>query len=417
MTLISGVLVARLLQPDGRGVFAAVQLWPVIFAALAWLGANYSLAVRVAKEPKDILPLARLAVALAILSSGVFIAVAWVILPWLLPPHQESILQMSRLYLIIFLPINVLLAYLQALDQGAGRLGPFNTVRHVLSIVYVFIILGFWLADVHDVAWFAGALLTANFFTLLVRIHLTSWSCLLPDFNPMRLASVIKQGAPYLASSAVYLAKDNVERLLLLFLLGTTQLGWYVIAFTAAGLHTTVTKSVNFLILSRSGALNSEYAARDSARIFRIMSVVSAALSVTMMAILPLLIPIMFGMAFQQAVMPAIVLVAAQYFSGQGAIIDEGLRAQSRPTIGLAAGLVSMAVFAGGAFWLAPAHGILGVAIASVGGQITYCLFLAIYLRSRFQTQLLPSAVDLHFIRQNLDNAFTKVLRILTTRS
>jgi O-antigen/teichoic acid export membrane protein len=404
------------LQPEGRGVFAAVQLWPVIFAALAWLGANYSLAVRVAKEPEDLLPMARTAVALAILSSVVFVAPTWWILPWLLPPDQQVIMHLSRFYLAIFLPINVLLAYLQALDQGAGRLGPFNAVRHFLSIIYVLIIVGFWLAGIREVAWIAGALLVANFSTLLLRIHLTGWSCLRPDFNPQRLTSVVKQGAPFLASSAVYLAKDNIERLLLLFLLGPMQLGWYVVAFTSSGLHTTLTKSVNVLILSRSGALESEHAARDTARIFRVMSAVSAVLSVGMAAILPLLIPLMFGRSFQPAVIPAIVLVAAQYFSGQGAIIDEGLRAQSRPAVGLSAGLISMTVFAAGALLLARTHGIVGVALASVGSQITYCLVLGFYLRRCFQTELLPSTADFRFIRQNLNSVFAKAMRTLPTR-
>lgn len=410
LTLISGVLVARILQPEGRGVLAAVQLWPAIFAALAWLGVNYSLAVRVAKRPEAILPLARTAVALAILTSTVFIAAGWQILPWLLPANQHSILHLTRVYLLLFLPANVLLAYLQALDQGAGLLGSFNAVRHFISIIYLLIILCFWVTGVQKVAWFAGALIAANLCTVLFRLHHTGWACLVPDFTRTRLGSVVKEGAPFLASSAVYLAKNNIERLLLLFLLGTTQLGLYVVGFTASGLHTTLTKSVNFLILSRSGALGNERAAHDTARIFRVMSLVSAVLSIGVMIILPILIPLIFGKSYYPAVVPAMVLVLAQYLSGQGAILDEGLRAQSKPAVGLVASVVSMSVFAVGAYMLTRQQGLLGVALASVGSQIAYCLVLSFYLRRRFRARLVPSAADILFIRQNIHGAIAKVL-------
>lgn len=409
LTVVSGVLVARLLQPDGRGVLAAVQLWPGILASIAWLGANYSFAVRAARTPDEVPALARAGAALTIVSSGVFVLLGWFLLPYLLPAGRPDILQLSRWYLI-FIPVNVLLAYLQALDQGAGRLRPFNTTRHFLSLTYLVVVLVWWFLGIQQVEWFMGALLGANLLTLLLRMHLTGWRSIIPDFNRRRLRGVLREGAPFLASSAVYLAKENIERLVLLFLLGSQQLGLYVVAATASGLHTTVARSVNMLILARSGSLAAEHAAADNARIFRVMLLVSFFLSVAMLGVLPWLIPLAFGSEFRDSVWPALLLILAQLFATQGAILDEGLRAQSRPGVGLLASVVSVLLFLVLGMMAAPRFGLVGVAAAAVAGQCAYCLLLCAYLISRFRVLLFPNASDFQFIRHSFGVAINRML-------
>ena len=50
ITVISGVLVARLLGPEGRGLLAGALLWPTIIASVCYLGTNYSIA-RISAQP------------------------------------------------------------------------------------------------------------------------------------------------------------------------------------------------------------------------------------------------------------------------------------------------------------------------------------------------------------------------------
>lgn len=413
LTLVSGVLVARMLQPDGRGVFAAVQLWPGIIASLSWLGVNYSFAVRAARDPAEIPALIRAASALSLVSSVCFLLIGWLLLPLVLPADRPDIVQWSRWYLLV-IPANLLTTYLQALDQGAGRLKPFNAVRNSLSLAYMVIVVGCWIAGVRDVGWFIAALLAANVLTLIVRMHLTGWRRLRPEFDLQRMRTFTREGAPYLAASVVNLARENIEKLILLFLLGSAQLGLYVVAITASGLHATLAKSVNTLILARSGSLSSEHAARDTARIFRVMAVVSVILSLAVAATLPLLIPMLFGSSFLGAVVPAVMLVAAQYLYSQGAIVDEGLRAQARPGVGVIAGIAAVATFSILGLLLAPGWSLVGVAAAAISSQFVYSLVLAVHLRRAFQVQLFPSSADFLFIRNSLSALVDRTLRGVT---
>lgn len=50
LTVVQGIIIARLLGPVGRGEYAAVILWPSVFAAIGIFGTNVALARAVARR-------------------------------------------------------------------------------------------------------------------------------------------------------------------------------------------------------------------------------------------------------------------------------------------------------------------------------------------------------------------------------
>jgi O-antigen/teichoic acid export membrane protein len=70
--VITGVLTARILQPEGRGELAAIILWPSILAGLGILGTNWALTREVAAHPEKEADLARTAVVLGLLQAALF---------------------------------------------------------------------------------------------------------------------------------------------------------------------------------------------------------------------------------------------------------------------------------------------------------------------------------------------------------
>jgi O-antigen/teichoic acid export membrane protein len=200
---------------------------------------------------------------------------------------------------------------------------------------------------------------------------------------------------PFWITNCVLILRENAERLLLIFLLGPAPLGLFVVASTAATAHLTVTKSLNLVVFSRAAALSKSHALKDAAQVFRIMSLVNLVCGLGMVAVQPLLIPLIFGNKFAHAIPAAALLVAAQFFQSQGSMLHEALRGQARPFIGLTAALLGMAVFGGTGFWLANKWGLVGVATASILGQAFYCGFLMIVLkRIEPQARLLVSRED-----------------------
>jgi O-antigen/teichoic acid export membrane protein len=394
LTLGTGALTARLLGPEGRGQFAAAQVWPGIFATIALLGINNALVIHAAKLRNFLPGLERLAVRSSLWFSGAAMALGWFMVPWLLPPNNPELIPLARLY-FLYVPIFVLTSNLMAIDQGAGNFKQFNLARNILTPVYLGLLCLLWILGVRKVEWFLSALLAANLAVLLFRFSRIQARPATGSNNPIQLTGLVQNGLPFWVTDCVFVMRENAERLLLMCLLGPTALGLFVVSVTAAGAHLTVTKSLNLVIFSRSAALAKSHALKDAAQVFRIMSLVNLVCSLGMVAVQPLLIPLIFGHKFAPAIPAAALLVAAQFFQSQGSVLHEALRGQSRPFIGLTAALLGMAIFGGSGYWLAGKWGLVGVATGSILGQVAYCGFLMIALkRLEPQARLLVTRED-----------------------
>ena len=368
-------MTARLLGPYGRGQFAAAQVWPAIVASVALLGMNNSLALRAARFRDRVATLERSAVGLGALSSLVVVALSWFLVPIFLPADNPSLLRLTRFYLI-YVPIFVVTSNLMAIDQGSGNFKQFNLARNVLTPVYLILLCWLWVFGMRNVQWFLGALLLANSAVLFVRGLRIKRGEIICSRNNVHLHGLIRDGMPFWITNCILILRENAERLLLMFLLGPATLGLFVVAVTAAGAHLTVTKSLNLVVFSRAAALDESHALRDSARLFRILGLVNFTLGVGMVMVQPFLIPLIFGKAFIGAVPAAMLLVVGQFFQSQGSILQEAMRGQARPFIGLIGVGWGMAIFGSIGYWLASGSGLLGVAIASTCGQAAYCVFM-----------------------------------------
>lgn len=390
LTVITGALTARLLGPEGRGQFAGAHVWPGILGMVALLGINNALSLRAARDPGRKGAYERQALRLGVLLSLTGAGAGWFAMPFLLPPGNVELLWLSRLGLL-HIPLFVLTSNLMAIDQGVGDFKRFNVARNVLTPVYLLLLLALWAAGIREVAWFVGALLAANLAVLAYRFAVVRWE----HTAPAPAAGLFRDGLPFWATGIVAVLRDNAERLLLMFLLGPAALGLYVVAFTASGVHLNVSRSLNLIVFARGAALQPEHALPDAARFFRLMGVLNLTLGLCMVAGMPLLIWFIYGTEFTGSIVPAMLLIAAQYFLSQGAILDEALRARSNPLVGLVGMVLGMSVFAAAGGVLAGRFGLLGVAGASIAGQLTYWGWMVVaFRRASGGLRLVPGRAD-----------------------
>lgn len=413
LTLGTGALTARLLGPEGRGQFAAAQVWPSILATIALLGVNTALAIHAAKFPDRIPTLERLGIRGGVLSSLVAMIAGWFLVPALLPSTNPTLIPLARLYLI-FVPISVLTTNLMAIDQGSGNFKQFNIARNVITPVYLTLLCLLWMFGVRGVAWFLAALLTGNFAVLLYRLMQIKPMKWVNFSNPIVMRRLIHAGAPFWITSCILILRDNAERLLLIFLLGPVSLGLYAVAFTAASVHLAVTNSLNLVVFSRAAALDKSLAFKDAARVFRTMGLVNFAMGLGMVVAQPIFIPLIFGKTFNGAIVPAMLLVAAQFFQSEGSVLYGALWGQGRPFIGLTAALLSIVVFAGSGYWLSEKLGLVGVAIASICSQACYCgAMMAALKRIERDVDFVPKLDDIRRVIAMLTEAKVTLLRRL----
>jgi O-antigen/teichoic acid export membrane protein len=413
LTLVTGALTARLLGPEGRGQFAGSHVWPGILGMVALLGINSALSLRAARDPARKGAYERHALRLGLLLSLAGMTVGWFAMPLLVPAGNTELLWLSRLGLL-HIPLFVLTSNLMAIDQGVGDFRRFNVARNVLTPVYLAVLLALWAAGLRDVAWFVGALLVANLAVLAYRLAVVRWD----HQEPAPAAGLFRDGLPFWATGVVAILRDNAERLLLMFLLGPVALGLYVVAFTASGVHLNVSRSLNLIVFSRGAALQPEHALPDAARFFRLMGLLNLTLGLGMVLGMPLLIWLVYGAEFNNSIVPAMLLVAAQFFLSQGAILDEALRARSNPLAGLVGMVLGMAVFAAVGVLLAGRHGLLGVTAASIAGQFAYWTWMVMaFRRASNGLRLVPGRADFADLARILRETKRSLLNRLAPRA
>ncbi len=394
LEVLQGVLLARSLGPTGRGELAAAILWPTTFAAIGTFGINTALARRASRED-DLEALTRTALLLSLSSTIIVWATCWVSLPWLLETQNALVLKAAALF-TIFALFNHLALNLVAIDQGSGNFWRYNWSRFVLNPVYLCFIMVLYVIGNKNVFWFVFGLLIANGVATFTR--LAAFIRHSPFYGPIcSIRSVLKESLAFGLADFVNPLYLYADRTLLLYLLGTQNLGFYTVALAAsgcAGSLATATKAVTFGMAAQAKA--GEGFDRV-AKLFRctawIWIILGAALTITM----PILLPLVFGREFASAICLAIWLIPASSLAGLAGILEQALRAQGRAFVGLEARLAGFLTLLAVSIPCAKVFDSGGIVLGANAGNFVLLAILALRTRSHFHQplkHLIPKGAD-----------------------
>jgi O-antigen/teichoic acid export membrane protein len=292
-----------------------------------------------------------------------------------------------------------------AIDQGAGRFREFNLTRLILNPAYLLIVVCLWFSGVQDVRMFVLGLLFANGLVAVARLLFAARSYSL--FGPVEpISNLIRQGLPFGAANLISPFLQSADRALVLYLIGTTQLGIYAVAQTAS--------SVLNSLASSAGAVSFGIAAQELeggafervARMFRFTLWIWLILGIALATTIPVLLPLIYGSQFASAIWPAIILIPGAAFAGQSSILEESMRAQGRAFIGLEARIMGMAAFLLLGWLLGASHGVLGVTLAFVVAQAIALVVMMTAARWHFGyatlNKLIPRFADLRELNSRM---------------
>ncbi len=385
-TILQGILVARLLGPLGRGQFAAAILWPTLFAGIGGLGVGIALARR-AGRAKNLPRVIRAGLLLTPLTGLLATAACAVALPWLLPRADETVL-LSAFIFLPFIIFNHVSLGLVAIDQGAGWFRRMNWTRLIVNPVYLGLIIVLWVARIHSVTWFVASLLIANAVVAIARVALAVRHAPVP--GPMESPKlVLSEALPFGLAGLLNPLAQTADKALLLYLLGTKQLGFYTVALTAASVVSSLAGAAGTVSFGMSTQEKHREGFDRIARMFRFTAWTWLLAGIGVAVLIPVLLPVLYGVAFRPAIWPAILLIPRAAFAGQSGILEQAMRAQGRAFIGLearAAGLIAMLALG---WWLAGPFGIFGVVVGAVASEVVVLIVMMLAARWHFHHALL----------------------------
>src|ERR1700740_254129 len=99
--VVTSLLSAWALGPDGRGDLMIVLMWPGIFAMVAEIGLPTAYRFWTAQEPERISALFSNAVLLTLLLGLGMLALAWTVIPILIGHRSPEVLRLAQIYALV----------------------------------------------------------------------------------------------------------------------------------------------------------------------------------------------------------------------------------------------------------------------------------------------------------------------------
>ena len=366
LRLLRNVLLARILGPSERGLFALLSTLPDLISAATSGGLNSAVGYQAAKQ-RDMGLLLTQVLVYGCLLAGV-LTLACVFLVREFGADLEVTVQLGLLawLLLLAVPMTVLKSGLLTLHNASGGVGAFNVLRLTESLAPLLLFLGlFWMwrdeaLEAALISWLCGiALVLALGLWWLRRQHPLAlrW-----DRGGQReLLSYSAKSHPDLLFQQLILRSDY---LFIGALLGSTALGHYAMASAAAELLLIVPEAVTTPLMKRLLQQDAGME-RITPLALRLTATVMLGACLGMALIGHWLIVTLFGAEYAPAYPALLALLPGLLGLCYASILRLDLLGKNRP------GTVSLMMGAGAALnlvlniLLIPAWGIVGAAAAS----------------------------------------------------
>jgi len=362
--LVTSLVTARVLGPDGRGVFATVGFVAGFAGSVAVMGLGESLIIGIGQARTTVRHgLASILSAVAVLSV-VFAAATWLV-AFLLVDGSDAVAIASLASVMV--PIG---AFTTVLSYGHNARHEFGipilatvvvAVATALAIAAVLLatdlgLPGAFLALVVGSGIGLGMLIVSS-----KRRDLLHWSV---DLRLLR--ELLPNGVRLAASGTVSSLTARLDLLLVFLLASEAAAGQYSIALTVSGLAGSAAAAITYATFPQLAYSDQERWGALSDRVVQATLATSAVGAGCLAAGAPILIPLLFGTEFSAAVGPTLILLAGAILASLQWALGRITSARGHPEIALRAYTASLVVMCGADVLLIPRLGIEGAAFAVV---------------------------------------------------
>jgi O-antigen/teichoic acid export membrane protein len=372
VNIVTGVLAARLLLPEGRGELAAIILWAGIIAELGNLGLHDALLYRSATRSASPRQLFAAATALITILSVVLIGIGLVVVPMIFENHSAEARIIAVIFLCGYLPTYFTSLFTSGMFQGNLQMTTWNVLRALVPTTYLVAILVLWAIWEAGVAEFAAAYITSQAVAGAVGLYLVArrgWLWLKPELAVMR--SLVVYGVKVHVGEVFYSLRQRIDQALISLWLPAADLGIYAVALTVANgplIMVYTLANVAFPKISQQQTDGGKVTVFG--RYLRFSVGVALSLILMLLAVVPWLLPLVFGRAFAPAVAITNILLLGTLPLAIKLMFQQALKAWDRSLVISRAELFGLAVAVIAIFILLPAFGLVGAAWSLVLSQL-----------------------------------------------
>lgn len=367
--VVTSLLSAWALGPEGRGDLTIVLTWPSVFAMVMSIGLPQSYRFWTAKRPDSVSHLFSNALLYSLVVGLLALVLGELLIPRLVGERSPEVMRLVRIYALI-IPMGMVTDLMRGLLEGMRRFAWVGAVRLIFFGVQSCGYIALWLSGNLSVANATYTMLGAIVASMILSL-VAVWRELAPGWNPKlsEFRSALQYGLKDYPGTLTELANWRLDSLMLAGIGSNTAIGLYAVAVRLSDITTVLASSVGDALMPEvATSKDSKEATQMVTRSLRLT------LGAHLLLIGPLWIaaPYILKFAYGDGFVPVtnvlrLLMIASVIWSG-GAIIISGLNGLGHPGLSTiartaAAGVMVVTLLV----WL-PRWGIQGAALASVSG-------------------------------------------------
>ena len=387
--VVTSLLSAWALGPEGRGNLMVVLMWPAIFSMATEIGLPQAYRFWTAKRPECVSALFSNAVIFTLVIGFVTLGLAEVLIPHLIGERSPEVLRLARIYLLV-IPVLMLTDLARGLLEGARRF----TWVGVLRLIFF----GFQCAT-YIVLWFVGRLTVASAAYTLIGSTVTSlvvsliavWYELRPRWRPelSELGTTLRYGVRDYPGVVTEFVSWRLDLIMLVGMASSSAVGLYAVALRLADITSTLASSVGDALMPEVAASKkADEATKVVTRSLRLTILCHLLILAPLWIAAPFILRFAYGTGFLPVTNVLRLLMLASVIWSAGAIIISGLNGLGHPGLSASARIAAALVMVVTLLSWLPTRGIQGAALASLTGYSVMFLVALFWLLRRRQISL-----------------------------
>lgn len=409
--LLTGVLTARYLGPEGRGEQAAMILFPQFLAFSCSLGLFPALVFYLKKEPERRVEIFSTAIFSSLILGCIATGIGIFSIPVWLAKYSPSVILFSQ-GMMLFSPLillsvacNVALSAHGEFSVGnkANYLTPFLTFVGLVTLVLTNKISPY----TSSIIYVIPTLPVAFWLIYTQRQYIRP----IPFYVGQRyVKKLLSYGIRSFGSDLLTMVSSQIDQVLVVGLLSATSMGQYSIALSLSRMLEVFQNSIATVLFPRIAACSVEEAGKVSGQAVRAMLVVIIPCAFCLAIVGPSLLSLLYGKDFLGATNVFRILTIEIIMTGITVILVQSFLAVGRPEIVTLVQFSGLSISIPLLVWLVPQYSILGAGIALlVSATIRTLLLLLcypIFLKIK-SPNLMISRADVDLIIHRIRNAKT----------
>ncbi len=365
-SVITNVILARSLGPEGRGIYAVAVMVSSILSLLAQLGIGPANVYHLSKKLIDLDELIGHSTSLAVLlGTSCFLIVA----VFVLVSGSNTVLGVGSKFVVIAsgaVPFMLLTAYMQSLLQGGQRFVHFNAVLLVqYAAPTVALVLSLFLFRDRTLgavsAWTASAAVTAAWAVYSVA-PLSRFSL---RFHVRTLRSLLRFGLLSYFGSLTSFVNYRFDVLIVNLFAGARQVGLYSVGTSLAEIVWFIANAASIVLAPRVASSKAEEADRVTERVARVVALLAFVCACLLAVFAPFIVVVFFGAAFAESTWAVWLLLPGIVTFSVGRILSMYLLGRNKLKVDLVAASFGLIMTLLLDLVLIPRFGFRGAAVAS----------------------------------------------------